>query len=290
MRLVVLGNALRHGVSEAATEIIPQLRRRADVRIVDLHQTTDLSEVQADFAIVLGGDGAILRAARQMGYRQIPTLGINLGRLGFLAEYQCQEIPHILDSLESGTFSLTRHLMLECIGPGTPKPILGLNDLSIKSGPPFRMVELSLFIDGCEVSQYRADGVIISTPVGSTAHSLAAGGPILGQEMEAFVITPICPHALTSRPLVESAARELVLKLGGDRDPLMAMVDGQVEIPLGPNGAITIRKAPVFFQLIRLLDRSFYRTLREKLAWGTLPSFRTELLPGSPSSDTRSPS
>ncbi len=289
MRLVVLGNALRHGVSEAAVQIIPQLERRADVRIVDLHQTANLSEIEADYAIVLGGDGAILRAARQMGYRQIPTLGINLGRLGFLAEYQCQEIPHILDSLESGRFSLTHHLMLECIGPSTDKPILGLNDLSIKSGPPFRMVELSLFIDGCEVSQYRADGVLISTPVGSTAHSLAAGGPILGQEMEAFVITPICPHALTSRPLVESAARELVLKLCGDRDRLMAIVDGQVEIPLEPNGLITIRKAPVFFQLIRLLDRSFYRTLREKLAWGTLPGFRTELLPGSPSTDIRSP-
>lgn len=281
MRLAVLGNARRPGVSEAASKIIPQLQSRADVLVVDLHQTTDLTHVEADFAIVLGGDGAILRAARQMGYRQIPALGINLGRLGFLAEYQCFEIELVLDALESGSFTMTRHMMLECIGPGGQPPILGLNDLCIKSRNAFRMVDLSIFIDGVEVGQYRADGVLVSTPVGSTAHNLAAGGPILGQEIEAFAITPICPHALTSRPLVESAETELILKLGKDRDPLVAMVDGQVETHLDPGESVLVRKAPVTFQLIRVQGRSFYRTLREKLAWGTLPSYRVESEGGS---------
>lgn len=276
MRLAVLGNARRPGVSDAAEKIVPQLEARADVRIVDLHQSADLGKVDIDFAIVLGGDGAILRAARQMGYRQIPALGINLGRLGFLADYQCSEIDLIVDALESGSFTMTRHLMLECIGPGGQVPVLGLNDLCIKSGNPFRMVDLSIFIDGIEVGQYRSDGVLVSTPVGSTAHSLAAGGPILGQETEAFVITPICPHALTSRPLVESANRKLTIRLGNDREPLVAMVDGQVEVPMGPGETVLVRKAPVTFQLIRIPGRSFYRTLREKLAWGTLPSYRVE--------------
>lgn len=281
MRIVVLGNSHRSGVSEAAASILPTLEKHAKIVGVDLTQTRCLDDWVADFAFVLGGDGAILRAAHQMGYRQIPVLGINLGRLGFLADYQVDEIEPILLGLAQNEFKTTRHLMFECTlesnqSEEKPQVLLGLNEVLLQTGRPFRMAGIQLEIDGKEVSQYRADGLIVSTPIGSTAHSLSAGGPILGQDLEAFVITPICPHVLTSRPLVESAARTITLRLAPEMGPMTAIVDGQTEINLKPGDSIQVRKAPVSFQLVRLPGRSFYRTLREKLSWGTLPRYRDE--------------
>jgi len=287
MRVVVLGNAHRPGVSEAAEELLPKIQSMADVLAVDLFQDLDLSGLEPDYAIVLGGDGAILRAARQMGYRQFPVLGINLGRLGFLADYQAHEIQEILEGLKNREGVITRHLMFECVESSAPSTIpngsreipgitLGLNEVLLQTRRPFRMAGIELEIEGRVVSQYRSDGLIVSTPIGSTAHSLSAGGPILGQDLEAFVITPICPHVLTSRPLVESANRSITLRLSPEMGPLTAIVDGNTEIHLNPGEWIQVRKAPVSFQLVRLPGRSFYRTLREKLSWGTLPQYREE--------------
>ncbi len=289
MRILVLGNAHRSGVAEAAEAIVPKLRQAAELVAVDLKQEMDLATIDADLAMVFGGDGAILRAAGQMGYRQIPVLGINLGRLGFLADYQAEEIDQILIDLKRGEFKITRHMMFECVQEAkepeeTPVVTLGLNEVLLQTGRPFRMSGIQLEIDGREVSQYRADGLIVSTPIGSTAHSLSAGGPILGQDLEAFVITPVCPHVLTSRPLVESGNRTITVRLAPEMGPLTAIVDGQWEFHLNPGESIQVRRAPVAFQLVRLPGRSFYRTLREKLSWGTLPRYRDESESAIPSS------
>src|SRR6516162_650549 len=207
MRIFVLGNAQRPGVADEAQRLLPFLREQCcGVVVFDLLGEQDISGETADLTLVLGGDGAILRAARQMGYRQTPVLGVNLGRLGFLADLTPDDFCCALPQVLRGEYRVTEHLMFECLieGPGERWTILGLNEVALLSGPPFHMIELDLILDGEGVSRYTGDGLIISTPIGSTAHSLSAGGPILGQELNAFVVTPICPHSLTSLPVVDS--------------------------------------------------------------------------------------
>ena len=174
-RLMVLGNARRPGVSEAAKRLLPWISQLATVVVVDLEQRVDLSQHDADFTLVLGGDGAILRAARQMGNRQLPVLGVNLGRLGFLADLSVDALQNWLPKVIQGDFRITRHLMFEMFeGPPPSSESRGrlvLNDVSIFNGAPFHMLDMDLLVDGAPASRYSADGLIVSTPVGSTAHS-----------------------------------------------------------------------------------------------------------------------
>lgn len=284
MRVYVLGNAVRPGVTAEVQRLLPVLRAKWDVVHVDLHQETDLaSQPGADLAFVFGGDGAILRAARQMAYRQVPVVGVNLGKLGFLADLDTDELVQRLDDLARGRYCLSQHLMYECVvEPLTPDParpprvFLGLNEAVFHTMPPFHILELDLAVDGAVVVRFRGDGVIISTPIGSTGHSLSAGGPILSQELDAFVITPVCPHALTNRPVVESADRTYTVVMAGRSQGAALVLDGQEMIHLTPQDRVTVRKAPVRFQLVRVLGRGFYQTLRDKLNWGALPNYRHE--------------
>src|SRR4051794_14093682 len=236
MRILVLGNATRPGVLEESQRLLPFLRECCDVVAVDLEQKLDLSQLAADLTLVLGGDGAILRAARQMGYRQFPVLGVNLGKLGFLADLSPGDLVSCFSCVLGGEFRTTAHLMFECVveGPEGRRCILGLNEITIQTGPPFRMMELDLHVDGEWVTRYIGDGLIVSTPIGSTAHSLSAGGPILGQELSAFVITPICPHTLTVRPVVDSADKTYTIVVRRASPGTMLVADGQEHIPLTP--------------------------------------------------------
>lgn len=280
MRLLVLGNANRPGVLEAARDLRPWLESLAKVVVFDLEQKVDLSAVNADITLVLGGDGAILRAARQMGYRQRPVLGVNLGRLGFLADLSVSALRSALPGVLRGDFRTTRHVMLECLVPDQHKqPMLFLNDITITNGPPFHMLGIDLMVGHEAASRYSCDGLIVSTPVGSTAHSLSAGGPILGQEIEALVITPICPHGLGSRPLVDSTSKEYKLLLSHGDQGATLVVDGQQSLPLKLGQEVVVRRAPVDFLLVKVPGQGFYQTLREKLNWGTTPNYRTEIPP-----------
>ncbi|HJT77982.1 MAG TPA: NAD(+)/NADH kinase, partial [Gemmataceae bacterium] len=209
MRVFLLGNGVRPGVREEAERLLPFLQQHCEVAVYDLNREADLSAQSADLALVLGGDGSILRAARQMGYRQVPVLGINLGRLGFLADLSPDELRRCIPVVMCGDYRISHHLMYECVleeddggGPRPARTLLGLNEVVVQAGPPFHMIDLDLMVDGDVVSRFSGDGLIVSTPVGSTGHNLSAGGPILGQELRAFVITPICPHTLTNRPVV----------------------------------------------------------------------------------------
>jgi NAD+ kinase len=283
MRIFLLGNGSRSGVPETAEAIRPLLREHCEIVVDDLTQKVDLSPYSADLTLVLGGDGAILRACRQMGCRQLPVLGVNLGRLGFLADLTQDEVCCVFPEVVKGQFRVTKHVMFECIveGPeGECYRSLGLNEIAIQTGPPFHMIDLELSVDGEVISGYSGDGLILSTPIGSTGHSLSAGGPILGQEIEAFVITPICPHSLTSRPVVESASREYNIVVRRGASGTLLVVDGQDLVPLTPEYRVTFRRARVDFQLVKVSGHSYYRTLRDKLSWGTPPNYRSE--PGRP--------
>jgi NAD+ kinase len=278
MRVLVLGNALRPGVLEEAERLLPCVREHAEVVAVDLRQELDLTKIEADICLVLGGDGAILRAARQMGYKQIPVLGVNLGKLGFLADLSPDAICSCFPAVAKGDFRVTHHLMFECqVDGSTAKQVfLGLNEIAIQSGPPFNMIDLDLIIDGEPVSSYSGDGLIVSTPVGSTAHGLSAGGPILGQELSAFAITPICPHTLTNRPVVDSADKVYTIALRRACPSTMLIIDGQQLVPVAVGDRVTVRRAPVRFALVKVAGRSYYQTLRDKLRWGTQPNYRAE--------------
>jgi len=279
MRFLILGNGAKHRVRETAERLSAAITALgSQVALCDLTRAADLSEIEADVALVLGGDGAILRAARQMGYRQRPVLAINLGRLGFLADLSPDEAVEALPGVIAGTFRATDHLMFICQRDATE--YLGLNEVVIRSGPPFKMLDLELAVDGDTVSRFMGDGLIVSTPVGSTAHSLSAGGPILEQDLPAFVITPICGHTLTNRPLVDSADKVYSVRLGKLVGAWL-VVDGQDCGPLNPGAAVHVRRAPVTFQLIKAPGHTYYQTLRGKLRWGTPPNYRPEPSPGS---------
>jgi NAD+ kinase len=275
MRFFVLGNAARAHVREEAQQLLPFLQQFGEMVCFDLQQKEDLSKYQADIAVVLGGDGAILHAAHQMGQRQVPVLGINLGKLGFLADLSPEEVRSAWPQVAAGNYRVTSHLMFECSAQTVRGQFqgLGLNEVVVRSGPPFRMLETDLAIDGEIASTFRGDGLIVSTPVGSTAHGLSAGGPILGQELRAFVVTPICPHSLTSRTVVETADKVYTIHIRRAASAWL-VVDGQDagELPAGTQ--VTIRQATASFQLVKTPGRSYYRTLRDKLNWGASPNYR----------------
>lgn len=269
MRIWLLGNGAKPGVADWAERLRSALSSVCTITAFDLTGQSDLSQSEADLALVIGGDGAILRAARQMGYRQRPVLGLNLGRLGFLAEVQPEEFLSQLDQWLAGRFSVTRHVMYECtvIGPDMQQTALGLNEIVVYNGPPFRLIEIELYIEEELAARYSGDGFILSTPIGSTAHNLSAGGPILHQELAAFVVTFICPHMLTNRSLVDRADKTYRIRVPRCGAGTTLILDGQEMIAISPEHTLTVRQAPVWFQLVHLPGHSYYRTLRDKLHW-----------------------
>jgi len=273
IRAMMLGFGKRPGVLEEAERLRPVVERYAEVVAFDFTGQADLSGLNADLAIVLGGDGSILRAAHQMGLQQVPVLAVNLGRLGFLADLAPEEVPAIVEQIAAEGLEgrVIEHLMLECRVFSQGAVVaeqLGLNEVAVQTGPSFTMIDIDLYIDSQWVTTYSGDGLILSTPVGSTAHSLSAGGPILRKDLQALVISPISPHTLTNRPVVDSADRVYELVVAKAEPGAAAVVDGRVLCTLGLNDRIRVEKAGVRFKMVAVPQHSYYRTLREKLGWG----------------------
>jgi NAD+ kinase len=271
-KVIVLGSGdHRSADDESLKSLRRQLAASCDIVREDLEFESDLSDCAADFAVVFGGDGSILRAARQMGERQIPVAGINFGRLGFLADLLPQDLPAALRLMVSGRGRITSHMMFRCQvtrGERVVAEQLGLNEVAIMSGPPFALRHIELYIDEEFATSYSCDGLIISTPVGSTAHSLSAGGPIVRKDLRAFVIAPLSPHTLTVRPIVDSANRTYEMVVRDPSQSTHALVDGQSICALTPEDRVRVSQAEPQFQMIQIEGQSYYRTLREKLGWG----------------------
>lgn len=271
MRVIILGFGGREDVVREADRLQPVIADRAEIAAIDFTGEEDLTQVDADYAIVFGGDGSILRAAHQMGERQLPILAVNLGRLGFLADISPNELPRVLDRLVSNKLRVVEHLMFWCTLIRDGEVIerrLGLNEVAVQTGPPFAILDVDLYVDSELVTTYSGDGLIVSTPVGSTAHSLSAGGPILRQELQAFVICPISPHTLTNRPVVDAADRAYELVIPRPSSGSCVVVDGRVMSTLAPGDRVRIERAEQQFLLVKAPGHSYYRTLREKLGWG----------------------
>lgn len=271
MRVIILGFGGREGVVRESERLEPIIAAHAEIAAMDFTGEADLSEIDADYAVVLGGDGSILRAAHQMGQRQLPVIAVNLGRLGFLADLSPQELPGVLELLAEGKLEVVEHLMFCCTVVRDGKAIerrLGLNEVAVQTGPPFAILDVDLYVDSELVTTYSGDGLIVSTPVGSTAHSLSAGGPILRKDLQAFVISPISPHTLTNRPVVDSADRTYELMISRPTDGSSVVVDGRVLAAIEPGDRVRIKRTAPRFRLVKAPGHSYYRTLREKLGWG----------------------
>jgi NAD+ kinase len=266
---------LAHGHPLLGHELAAQTRgtlaKSAEVVFEDLQGDQPVPEdLRIDFAVVLGGDGSILRAAQVLAVRGIPVLGVNLGKLGFLADIPPEALAATFPDVCRGACRIVSHLMFDCEVHGKTQPnttVLGLNEVAIHAGPPYTMIDIDLVIDGQAATTYSCDGIIVSTPVGSTAHGLSAGGPILRKDLQAFVISPISPHTLTVRPLVDSADRIIELRVRRPHAATAVVVDGKMIQILGESDRVVIHRAKPQFQLLEVAGRGYYRTLREKLGW-----------------------
>ena len=206
-----------------------------------------------------------------MGYRQLPVVGVNLGRLGFLAGLSPEEFQSQLPAICAHCCHTVEHLMFECRVFRGGKLLcreLGLNEVAVLNGFPFSMLEIDFYVDAILATTYRCDGLIVSTPVGSTAHNLSAGGPILRKNLDAFVISPISPHTLTNRPVVDSADRVFELQAAKPNEGTSVVVDGQVLCHLEPGDRVRVERAQPRFLLVEVAGGGYYKTLWAKLSWG----------------------
>lgn len=271
-RLSLLSGNDRSDVAAVVSDLAGILKRSSLIDLAGVYSLTDAvpEPFETDLLVVVGGDGSMLRGCRWLGARQIPMVGVNLGRLGFLTDLTPEEFCSSLSMFAERRFRIVDHLMLTCehlASDGTAHRDLVLNEVTITSAGSLKMLDIQLQIDGEDVTTFSCDGLIVSTPVGSTAHNLSAGGPILRQDLRAVAITPVCPHTLTVRPLVESSDRVYHLSLKEPPEGVRLVIDGQIQRPVLPGDRIIVRQADSVFQLLRLPGHSYYGTLHRKLGW-----------------------
>jgi NAD+ kinase len=230
----------------------------------------DIGARKPDYVIVLGGDGTLLSAARAVAKAGVPILGVNLGTLGFLTEVPLAELYPALEAIHNNHYSLDCRRLVNCQLVREGKCIASydaLNDAIVNKVSIARLASLDLYIDEMFVSNYKADGMIIATPTGSTAYSVAAGGPILMPSVEAFVVTPVSPHSLTHRPLVVRDSSEIVVVINTEQEAAYLSIDGQVGMELRDGDRMVCRKSEHTVKLLRI-SKTFFDVLRTKLKWG----------------------
>jgi NAD+ kinase len=277
-RVLLTGNIDREAVRSVVEELRPLVSRHARVVESDLECARPMPEGEVDLALVVGGDGAILRAARCLGPAGIPCVGVNIGRLGYLAGFMAGELPEALPDILEGGGRRVRRMMLRVEidkRDGHHPRETALNDVVVGTGASHRMVGVTVEVDHQPVATYRGDGVIVSTPTGSTAYNLASGGPILSSGLDAAVITPICPHMLTHRAIVIDAETPITLRPTGEQPESTCIIDGQTVVPMVAGDVVHIGKAPHRFILVENPRRSAFETLSEKLHWAHGPRYAT---------------
>ena len=234
-------------------------------------QSRELVADSSQLLLVLGGDGTMLAAARLAAPRGIPILPVNMGSLGFLTSFTLDELYPALEQTLAGSFSVSQRVMiqaeLERAGAVIEKQC-ALNDAVIHKGALARMIQLELRINADFVCRYRADGLIVSSPTGSTAYSLSAGGPIVHPTVESFIVTPICPHMLSDRPVVVCDSCCIETTLIGDAESVYLTLDGQRGIPMQPTDVLRVQRAETLLKLIQPPQKTYFEILRNKLKWG----------------------
>ena len=247
-------------------------KKKITVVIEDEHADTfgqaklsSIPSTSVDFYISLGGDGTLLSYAHKLLDHGTPILGINIGHLGFMADVPKTDIEQCLEELIRGDYVIEKRLILEGTGPKSTS--LALNDFVIHRERNPSLVEVSISVDGLHLNTFEADGVIVATPNGSTAYSLAAGGPILVPDLEAVVLTPICPHTISNRPIVLASDTTLEITYLSPYKPIEVISDGIHREEIAPNQSFTIKRSTKNFKLVNLKRNDFYSTVRTKLGW-----------------------
>jgi NAD+ kinase len=226
---------------------------------------------QVDLIIVLGGDGTMIATARMLGDREVPVLGINYGSLGYLAEFRMEEMIPALETILEGHYQIDSRVMLSAElfrGGETVMRSRVLNDVVINKSALARIIEIETSLNGQFVNSFRADGLIVSTPTGSTAYNLSAGGPVIYPSMNGVVITPICPFTLSNRPIVVPDDAVIELRLKTPNEEVALTLDGQVGVPLEVEDRVVIKKSRTSFNLVQPMNRNYFDVLRDKLRWG----------------------
>lgn len=272
MRAAVIANYRAAGVRAALPRVLAALSAIGMEtalpagEVFPSPETEDLLQ-RADLALALGGDGTILHVAKRAAVCDRPVLGVNCGRLGFMAGLEADELSQ-LSALITGDYVVEERMML-AVQLHTPDGVQGytsLNEAVVSRGAASRLIELQVANDGMPVMAMRADGVIVATPTGSTAYSLSAGGPIVDPAVKGLLVTPICPHSLQSRSTVFGEQAQLTLRVGGAPGAqALLTIDGEAGLPVSPQDEVTVARAPLSVRLIRIKRESFYKVLTEKL-------------------------
>lgn len=292
-KLVIFGDPKKEGVHEAIDEFTGFAKDKAEI-VASCSVADCKAEIlkECDFAIVFGGDGSIISTARNVSKANVPVIGVNVGKLGFLAEFSVSELKDFFPCLTKGTARIDKRMMLSCrvfgstelseVSDGREEDrtqkfcSAAINDVFITAGPPFRTVELKISVDGQPLAGCVSDGLIISTPTGSTAYNLSAGGPIVSPKMEAVVITPICPHSLSFRPIVINA--DSIIEIVGIRvnEGTTVSIDGQVSLRLSIDDVVRVERQSCNFLIVNNPLRSQWDTLAMKLSWAEKPKYKQD--------------
>ncbi|MBA4121393.1 MAG: NAD(+)/NADH kinase [Acidobacteria bacterium] len=232
---------------------------------------TEEFQSQSDLIVVLGGDGTMISTARLTGDREVLVLGINYGSLGYLTDFRIEEMFPALEMILAGEYEIDRRVMLDVEHFRADKKLAEgrvLNDVVVNKSALARIIEIEVNLNNLYVNSFRADGLIVATPTGSTAYNLSAGGPILYPSMNAVVLTPICPFTLTNRPIVVPDEDEIEIKLKNDIEDVVLTLDGQIGFPISTEDKVLIRKSATTFNLVQPPNRNYFDVLRNKLKWG----------------------
>ena len=276
-KLVIFGDEKKKNVTEAIAEFTDFAKSKAQV--VSGYSIKECpAEIlkDCDFAVVFGGDGSIIAVARCLSRNKTAVIGVNVGKLGFLAEFSVSELKDAFDSIMLGKVHIEKRMMLSCtvFNDGQEKfRSSAINDVFITAGQPFRTIELQISVNGQQLAGCVGDGLIISTPTGSTAYNLAAGGPILSGKMEAMVITPICPHSLSFRPIVINADSTIEVRCVRVNEGTAALIDGQISSGLLVDDVVRVEKESSDFMIVNNPLRTKWETLAAKLRWAQKPKY-----------------
>jgi NAD+ kinase len=271
--IAIVVNTLKDNALEILESVKPLVEQHGVIKYIDLDMSLDLASLSADLIIVLGGDGTILSAARRLKGNTIPVFGINLGRLGFLAQTSVEEAKKELADLFNGDYKVISRMMIQAFIVNTPEAddkteYICLNDVVVRNRIDTTLTAIDVWVDGQYVTCYKGDGLILSTSTGSTGHSLSAGGPIIERSMEAFLLTPICAHTLSVRPLVVSGDSSIKVAINRESGPCECVIDGELKATILSEDVIEVNKFPDPFTMVSTGKKSEFMILNEKLGWG----------------------
>ena len=279
-KVILFGDPKRPNATEALEQFVGFASDKVEILSNCLESVCSIDELRkADYAVVFGGDGTILGAARQLCETEVPVIGVNVGKLGFLAEFSIEELSQQFERIISGDVLVEKRMVMHCNVQRDGKQIFestAVNDAVITAGSPFNMIEMKLAVQEQKLAVCISDGMIVSTPTGSTAYNLSAGGPILSANLSAMVIAPLCPHSLSFRPIVIKADNRLQIECVRMNEQTTLLLDGQVTHKLKVGDVIKIQKHAGQFLVVNNPLRTQWDTLAGKLNWAEKPRYQKE--------------